>query len=73
MRKKGGSKNVFASQRYFNATSSGFGATFSDVIGPVIVIGHNFVNPHRTDRSVTLRFGGFYQRIKSDTDGHIPM
>ena len=73
MRKKGDSKNVFASQRYFNATSGGFGVTFSDVIGPVIVMGHNFVNPRRADRSVTLWFGGFYQKIKADTDGHIPI
>ena len=36
-------------------------------------IGHNFVNPRRADRSVTLWFGGFYQKIKADTDGHIPI
>ena len=36
-------------------------------------IGHNFVNPRRADRSVTIWFGGFYQKIKADTDGHIPI
>ena len=36
-------------------------------------IGHNFVNPRQADRSVTIWFGGFYQKIKADTDGHIPI
>jgi len=36
-------------------------------------MGRNFVNPRRAGRSVTLWFGGFYQKIKADTDAHIPI
>jgi len=36
-------------------------------------VGHNFVNARRADCSVTIWFGGFYQKIKADTDGHIPI
>jgi hypothetical protein len=36
-------------------------------------LGHNFVNPRRADRSVAIWFGTFYQKIKADTDGHIPI
>jgi hypothetical protein len=34
-------------------------------------IGHNFVNPWRADRSVTIWFGTFFQQIKADTHGVI--
>lgn len=34
-------------------------------------IGHNFVNPRRADRSVTIWFGAFFQQIKNDTKGSI--
>jgi len=34
-------------------------------------IGHNFVNPRRADRSVTIWFGAFYQSIKADTKGTV--
>jgi len=36
-------------------------------------IGHNFVNARRADRSVTLWFGAFDQKIKAHTDGRIPI
>jgi len=34
-------------------------------------IGHNFVNPRRADRSVTIWFGTFFQQIQADTKGTI--
>jgi len=34
-------------------------------------IGHNFVDPRRADRSVTIWFGAFYQQIKADTKGTV--
>lgn len=36
-------------------------------------IGHNFVNPRRADRGVTIWAGAFYQQIQADTKGTIHM
>jgi hypothetical protein len=36
-------------------------------------IAKNFVNPRKADRSVTLWIGGFYQSIKAETQGKIPV
>lgn len=34
-------------------------------------LAHNFVNPRRADRTLTIWFGAFYQQIKNDTKGTI--
>ena len=36
-----------------------------------IRVAHNFVNPRRADRSMTIWFGTFYQQIQNDTKGTI--
>lgn len=34
-------------------------------------IGHNFINPYRADRGISIWIGAFRQEIKSDTNGQI--